>query len=192
MDETRENDIFIFQNDIGCYKSNGDGTFTSLTLTVDQLQPGAVGYNISQFMRDLKIYLTMTKNDNDLHNAAVLALRKHLNTFIHNIHSAFPDGEYYFFEFLQFCDYVEEYLNCQTSSHLECETLFVQRYNEFIKSSDFFKILPSLSFKPKSRKKSLKKSLKTSPKKSLKTSPKKSLKKSLKTSRKKAPKKAAR
>jgi hypothetical protein len=163
MDETRVNDIFIFPNDSNCYKINRDGTFTNLTLS-DQPQPGAVGYNISRFMRHFENYLTInsSKNDNEWQNAAVLVWRENINKFIDNIHLTFPvGGEYCFFEFLQFCDYVKAYLNCQA--------IFAQKYNEF-KSKDLFKLLPSLSlsFKPKS------------------------LKKSLKTSRKKAPKKAAR
>jgi hypothetical protein len=237
-EERRVDDIFIFPTEKGCYKFNTNGTFTDMITSAEyKLEPGQLGYNISDFMRQLEYYieyynylekakypppgvpaaphiydfpgLTAWALKND--TKSVLISRKKLKSFIDTIDLSFPDGVYYFFTFLYFCHDVKAYLKTHDdftqmyedgedlptlfAEYLRCKTIFVEKYKNYITTEELFKKLPklpslslSLSFKPKSRKKSLKKSLKKSPKKSLKTSPKKSLK----TSRKKAPKKAAR
>ena len=244
VEETRVDDIFIFPTEKGCYKFNKNRTFTDM-ITSAEYKFGQLGYNISDFMRQLEYYIEfsnylekakypppgvpaaphiydspgLTEWALKLQTKTVLISREKLKSFIDTIVLSFPSGDYDFLTFLNFCHDVKAYLKTHDdftqkydkskdlptlfAEYLRCKTIFVEKYKKYITTEELFIKLPklpslflktqfknviTLSFKPKSRKKSLKKSLKKSPKKSLKTSPKKSLK----TSRKKAPKKAAR
>ena len=94
------------------------------------------------------------------HNPSVSGHRKSILEKIDKILGTYPAGkEYCFHEFLEFCDYIKGFLNCQNN--------FEELYRGIMTKSDLFELLPRLFFKhKKSHKKSNKKSNKKSHKKS--------------------------
>jgi hypothetical protein len=162
-------DIFIFKNDPNCYKININGKFTNLSSIGSNVSPSSSeNYNISKLMRYFKDYLEkpmyVDRDRDPWHNPSVSGHRKLILEKIDKILGTYPPGqEYCFYEFLEFCNYIKGFLNCQNK--------FEELYRGITATSGLFKDhLPTLFFKhKKSHKKSNKKSNKKSHKKSHKS-----------------------